>query len=138
VRETFEVEVLTNEVIEVHLASLRAGQDELREDVRELRAGNKSLRETMDQKFGVLNTKVDAIDASLNGKIDGVSTSLNAKIDRVDASLSAKLDALNANLSDKISKLSDAVADMRGLQKAILWVMSGQWVSWGRFSTGFE
>ncbi len=42
VRPKYEVPVLTNEAIEVHLASLREGQDELREDVRELRADNKS------------------------------------------------------------------------------------------------
>jgi hypothetical protein len=81
VRQNHEVSMLTNEAIEVHLASLHKGQDELREDVRELRADNKSLRE--------------------------------------------KVDVIHESLAGKIAKLSDDVASMRGMQKAMLWVMSG-------------
>ena len=73
--------MLTIEAIEVHLESLHKGQDELREDVRELRADNKSLRD--------------------------------------------KVDALDKSLSDKISLLSDSVSGLHGMQKAMLWVMSG-------------
>ena len=84
--------MLTIEAIEVHLESLHKGQDELREDVRELRADNKSLRD-----------KVDALDKNLSDKID----------------------ALDKSLSDKISLLSDSVTGLHGMQKAMLWVMSG-------------
>jgi chromosome segregation ATPase len=114
VQENYEVSMLTIEAVEVHLASLHKGQDELREDVRELRADNKSLRE-----------KVDAIHESLDAKIDGVNTSLSAKIDDVNASLNARIDAVSATLTEKISLLGKDVASMRGLQKAMLWVMSG-------------
>ena len=106
--------MLTNEAIEVHLAALHKGQDELREDVRELRAGNKSVREKLDARFESLAAKIDSGDRALSGRIESVNSSLTEKID-----------ALNENLSGKIAKLSDDVASMRGLQKAILWVVSG-------------
>jgi uncharacterized coiled-coil DUF342 family protein len=66
--------MLSNEVIEVHLTSLRKGQDELRDDYKCLRN---------------------------------------------------QVGALQTNLSDKISNLSNDVADMRGLQKAMIWVVGG-------------
>jgi hypothetical protein len=78
-RKGFEVSMLTYEAIEVHLASLHAGQDELREDVRELRTDTTSLRDTID--------------------------------------------AVDAKLSQQITQLSDAVASIRGLQKATIWLM---------------
>ena len=111
-REKYEVPMLTNEVIEVHLASLRAGQEELREDVRELRADNKSIRD-----------KIDAVNAKLTRKIDAMDAKLTQKIDAVDMKLGEKIDAVDANLGEKITKLSNAVAGMRGLQKATLWMM---------------
>jgi chromosome segregation ATPase len=98
-REKYGVPMLTIEAIEVHLESLHNGQNELREDVRELRADNKSLRD-----------KVDALDR---------------KIDAVDKNLSDKINAVEGTLGDKISLLSESVAGMRGMQKAMLWVMSG-------------
>jgi hypothetical protein len=103
VQENYEVSMLTDEAIEVHLATLHKGQDELRADVRELRADYKSL-----------NEKMDGINASLSAKIDGINVSLNGKID-----------AVSASLGDKISQLSNDVASMRGLQKATIWVMGG-------------
>lgn len=66
--------MLSNEVIEVHLTSLRKGQDELRDAYKCLRN---------------------------------------------------QVGALQTNLSDKISNLSNDVADMRGLQKAMIWVVGG-------------
>ena len=84
-REKYEAPMLTIEAIEVHLESLHKGQDELREDVRELRADNKSLRD---------------------------------KVDTLDKNLSDRITAVDKNLSDKIS-------GMLGMQKAMLWVMSG-------------
>ena len=84
--------MLTIEAIEAHLTSVHKGQGELREVVRELRAGQDSLRQ-----------RVEAVNESLTNEIKTVNTSL----------------------SDKISKLSDDLAEMRGMQKAMLWVVSG-------------
>jgi hypothetical protein len=103
VRRNHEVSMLTNEAIEAHLAALHKGHDELREDVCVLRAGQDSLRQ-----------RVETINESLSQSIAAVNTSLSAKID-----------SMNTRLSDKISKLSDDVAEMRGMQKAMLWVVSG-------------
>lgn len=148
VRPKHEVPVLTNDAIEVHLASLHAGQEELRKDVRELRADNKSIRdkidtvqttlsqdikaldkkldekfETLDRKIGqnfeTLDGKITAVDKKLDEKFD----SLNTKIGSVDKSLRDKIDAVNANLGEKITRLSNDVAGMRGLQKATIWLI---------------
>jgi chromosome segregation ATPase len=51
---------------------------------------------------------------SLRDKVD----TLDKKIDAVDKNLSDRINAVDKNLSDKIS-------GMLGMQKAMLWVMSG-------------
>jgi predicted nucleic acid-binding Zn-ribbon protein len=137
VREKYEVPMLTNEVIEVHLGSLRAGQDELKEDVRGLQADNRSIRDKIDAVHTSMNQKIDAVDArltqeiravdkkldqrfdSLNTKIDEKFDSLNGRIDTVNG----KIDTVNANLGEKITQLSNAVAGMRGMQKTIVWLI---------------
>ena len=98
-RKHYEVPVASNETLEAHITSLRVGLDEVKEDVRELRADNKSLRE-----------KVDAIHTNLRDKIDSVNTSLGGQLTK---------------LSDDIADLRGLIADMRGLQKAMLWVIGG-------------
>jgi predicted nuclease with TOPRIM domain len=119
--------VLTHEAIEVHLASLHAGQDELREDVRELRADNKSLRDkvhvvhmTLSQDIKALDEKFDAKFATLDTRLEGKFGKLDAKYD----SLNDKIDAVNADLGQRITQLSNSVASMRGLQKATLLLIS--------------
>ena len=87
------------ETIEVHIEPLRTGLNEVRTDVRELRADNKTLRD-----------KIDA---------------LRDRMDEGFRASDAKIDSVNKGLGDKITKLSDDVGGMRGLQKAMLWVMGG-------------
>lgn len=153
VRENYEVSMLTDEAIEVHLASLNAGQDELRKDVRELRADNKSLNEKIDSVQATLNDKIDALGNRLDRKIDEKFDTLDKKIDerfgtldrkidekfgaldkkietldnKIDAkfgTLDNKIDGVNTSLGEKITQLSNDVASMRGMQVATLWLIS--------------
>jgi hypothetical protein len=62
--------MLTNEAIEVHLESLRARQDELRKDLRELRAEDQSIRDRIDTVCATLRQRIDAIDERLTRQID--------------------------------------------------------------------
>lgn len=120
VRENYEVSMLTDEAIEVHLASLNAGQDELRKDVRELRADNKSLNEKIDSVQATLNDKIDALGNRLDRKIDEKFDTLDKKIETLDN----KIDGVNTSLGEKITQLSNDVASMRGMQVATLWLIS--------------
>lgn len=131
VRENYEVSMLTDEAIEVHLASLNAGQDELRKDVRELRADNKSLNEKIDAlgarldrkidaKFDTLDKKIDERFGTLDRKIDEKFDTLDKKIETLDN----KIDGVNTSLGEKITQLSNDVASMRGMQVATLWLIS--------------
>jgi hypothetical protein len=135
VRENNEVSMLTDQAIEVHLASLHKGQDELRKDVRELRAENKTLREKIDIVQTTLNDKIDALGERLVRKIDEKFGTLDKKIDerfgtldkKIDerfGTLDKKIDGVNTSLGDKLEKLSNDVASLRGMQMAILWVIS--------------
>jgi predicted nuclease with TOPRIM domain len=114
-RTKYEVPVLSNDAIESQLAGLRAGQEELREDVRELRGDSKSFRE----KLGVVQTELSRDIKALDEKLDKKIGEVTAKVESVDERLSAKIDGVN----EKIMQLSNAVAGMRGLQKATLWMM---------------
>jgi len=126
--------MLTNEVIETHLASLRAGQEDLREDVRELRADNKSIRDKIDAVDTKLTQEIRAVEkkldekidekfSTLDAKIDKTFGTLDAKIDKTFGTLDAKIDAINANLNEKIMQLSNAVAGLAGMQKATIWLI---------------
>ena len=68
-------------------------------------------------QIGVLNDKIDAVDAKLSKKIDAVDAKLSKKIDAVDAKLSKKIDAVAADLKatdERLSKKIDAVsADLK-------------------------
>lgn len=131
VRENYEVSMLTDEAIEVHLASLNAGQDELRKDVRELRADNKSLNEKIDALGARLDRKIDAKFDTLDKKIDERFGTLDRKIDEKFGALDKKIetldnkiDGVNTSLGEKITQLSNDVASMRGMQVATLWLIS--------------
>jgi hypothetical protein len=65
--------MLAIEAIEVHLRSLRKGQDELREDVRELRADNTGLLDKLDALNVNLGDKLDALNVTLGDKISPLS-----------------------------------------------------------------
>lgn len=112
--EEYEVPVVSNETLEVHIASLRLGLDEVKEDTRELRADIKSLRE-----------KVDTIYTTLRDKIDQVCGALSDRIDQNYATLIGKIDQNHSTLSEKLGRLSDDLVDLRSLVKAILWMIGG-------------
>jgi DNA anti-recombination protein RmuC len=146
IRKTHEVPVAEQQAI----ATLSKGLDEVKTDVRELRADNKSLREKIDAVYTTLRDKIDQSHAALsagqaalrdrmdegfraakdrmdegvratNAKMDEGFCAANAKIDSVNTKLSEKIEAL----SQKLTKVSDDVADMRGLQKATIWSIGG-------------
>jgi chromosome segregation ATPase len=85
-------------VLEGH-SSLHAEMQSMRQDLGE-------KIEHVDFKVGILNQKIDGVEASLSARIDGIEASLSARIDGVEASLSARIDGVEASLSEKI----DAVA----------------------------
>jgi len=55
----------------------------------------KDLRQDMNEKFELVDFKIDA----LNTKIDSVHDKLNTKIDRVEETLSIKIDNVAADLA---------------------------------------
>ncbi len=56
-------------------------------------------------------------------ELRGDNKSLRDKIDAVQATLTQDIKTVEANLSDKINQLGIAVASMRGMQKAMLWIL---------------
>jgi hypothetical protein len=121
IRRKHEVLVVANETVEAHIASLRTGQAELKADLRELRADNKSLRDRIEAIHITLRAKIDAVHATLLGRLDAT----NNKVDNVHTTLRDKMDRNHAELNDKLGKLTEAVASMRGLQIATIWVLGG-------------
>jgi hypothetical protein len=57
----------TIESIAVLVDSLLTRQDELKKDVRELRADNRSIRERLDAVHLMLSKRIDAVEARRNG-----------------------------------------------------------------------
>ena len=144
-REKNEVAVTGNETIERSIASLRERMDQ---DHALLAANQATLSERIHQSHSTLSEKIhtvhivlrDRIDAfskdlnaridsvgkdlgaridTTNEKIDAVSKNLGARIDAVSKDLSARIDAL----SEKIDKNTTAIADLRGMLKALVWVL---------------
>ena len=60
-----------------------------------LRHEIKDMRQEMNEKFELVDFKIDA----LNTKIDGVEKRLDAKIDGVEKKLDAKIDGVASNLA---------------------------------------
>lgn len=114
VREKYEVSVVAKDTLELHIAPLRQGLDDLKKDLREVRAEGKSLREKLDVVYVTLRDKIDQVQATLTAKIDQLNIRLDDKIDQSHNSLNAKLE-----------KLSSDVSDLRSLQKGMLWVIGG-------------
>jgi DNA anti-recombination protein RmuC len=127
---------------------------EVRQDIRELRADNKTLRDKIDATQASLSVRIDENHSSLDRKIDATQASLATKIDENYSSLDRKIDATQASLAAKIDENYSAldkkidtevgelradvkemqadikeicvsVADLKGMQKAILWVVGG-------------
>jgi uncharacterized coiled-coil DUF342 family protein len=102
IREKHEVPMAKQESIEVYIEPLRTGLSEVRGDVRELRADSKTLRDKIDQ---------------VREKVDQVRDRIDQLRDKMDDGFRAS-DA-------KITKLTEAIAGMRGLQMALLWIVGG-------------
>jgi peptidoglycan hydrolase CwlO-like protein len=81
---------------------------EVRQDIRELRAGVNGLQ--ADNK--TLRDKIDATRESLDKKIDTTRESLDKKID-------TKFDELRADMKE----MRASIGDLKGMQKAILWLL---------------
>ena len=65
------------------------GHEVLRKEIRDTREELCEKINLVDFKVGVLNEKIDGVDASLSQRIDGLETSLSQKIDAVAENLSA-------------------------------------------------
>jgi chromosome segregation ATPase len=72
---------------------------EVRQDIRDLRADNKSLRDKIDANHASLTEKIDSNHASANAKIDAMRTDMTA--------------------------MRESIADLKALQKALIWVLGG-------------
>jgi hypothetical protein len=81
-----EVSVVASDRIETELLYLRKGLDDVKIDVRELRADNRTMRE-----------KIDA--------------------------MGAEIKTMNAAWGDQFRMMRENIADLRAMQKAILWVL---------------
>jgi chromosome segregation ATPase len=145
IREKYEASVLTNEAIEIHLQYLRSGLDSVQTALPVLRDKIDQLSTTMDSKFEKVHSRIGELSSSVaaeiketNARIDAVNVSLsdkidktNARIEAVDTSLSEKIEKGDAALGDridklteKVSKVADGLAEVRGYQKTLSWVLS--------------
>lgn len=114
-----------------------------REDMREMRAETKQLREKMEDNYEALDHKIDRGHAALNEKIDRGHATLNEKIDQGHAALNEKIDRGHAALNEKIDRghemlsgksdathkelghLSSKVDHMRIRFSALQWILNG-------------
>jgi predicted nucleic acid-binding Zn-ribbon protein len=67
--------------------------DDMRQDMREMRAEGKALRDTVDDNYKVLNAKIDATHDKLSAKIDTTNEKLG-NLDRKVTDIGTKLTAL--------------------------------------------
>jgi chromosome segregation ATPase len=82
-REILGVSMIERDAVEAHLSYVRRNLDDVKTDVRELRADVKRL-----------DTKIDA-----------------------------KIDSLDARFSAKLEKVTEELGSIRGMQKAMVWVI---------------
>lgn len=120
-RERDEVQVTNKEALEAKIDAQTTALGEVRTDVRELRADNKTLRDKMDEGFRALDAKIEQRTAALDAKIDQRTAQLSAD----HKSLSERVDEGFRAQDAKFAKLSDDVADIRAMQKAMIWVIGG-------------
>lgn len=64
----------------------------------ELSAELQTFRAESNEKYGVLDAKIDGVRTELSAKIDGVRTGLSAKIDGIRTELSAQISLLDAKI----------------------------------------
>ncbi len=105
--------VAVNEtMIEASLVSMRKHLGEVWNELRELRADNRAMRDKLEQKTDAihqshlaLSAKIEAVQTILRDKLDERSAASNSKIDDVNAALTSKIDAVNASLMKEASGL---------------------------------
>jgi hypothetical protein len=68
---------------------LLEGHEGLRGEIRELGRKTDERFDLVDFKIGILNKKIDGVDAKLSQKIDGVDAKLSQKLDGVAVELQA-------------------------------------------------
>jgi chromosome segregation ATPase len=145
-REPYEVPVVANETIETKLGFLSTSVDEVKADVRALKADNISLREKIDATRTELINLVVQVRTELGNRIDQFRAELGARIDKLDSkfdrleaaqgtlreNLEKKIEQGDNKLAEKIDALTLAVgqtnvrvAKVATMQKAILWVIGG-------------
>ena len=145
IRERYEARVLRNETIEVHLQYLRSGFDAVQAALPVLRDKIDLLSSTMDSKIEKTNAKIEAVSASLGEKIDKANeqraagdVALGERIDAAVTSLVEKMEKMDERraagdtvlggridkLTDAVSQISSDVAEGRGYQKTVSWVLS--------------
>jgi chromosome segregation ATPase len=112
IREKDEAQVLTNEVIEVHVHYLRSGLDQVQ------------------AALPVLRDKFDALSASIDAKLDKLSASIDARFEKIEHRFEQtetridKLDTRIEKLSEKVSELSQSLGEVHGYVKTLVWVLS--------------
>jgi hypothetical protein len=146
-RQNCETSVAANETIEGTLASLRdridrnhavmtancaklvAGQAVLGEKINQahekIHQTHLTLSEKIESVHTVLSDKIESVHTVLTDKIESVHTILRDKIDQLRDRMDERYATLGKELGEKIEKNTIAVANLAGMQKAILWVLGG-------------
>ena len=147
IRKKDEVQMAAaNETIEASLAFMCKGLDDVKIDIREIRADNKTLRDKIDQTDARLRETIDIVEKRLNQKIDELGASLrrefNEKFDILRKEFNGKFEAIERRfeaidkrfdavdkrfdvLEDKVEQLTVGVAKIQGLHATVLWVCGG-------------
>lgn len=87
------------------------------------------LSAKIEQMGSTCSDKTEKVDSSLGARMDQMNSSLIAKIEQGDASLGARIDQLNSSLIATreqllmmIGQTNVALADLKSLHKAVLWI----------------
>ena len=119
--EPDEAPVTSNELPEANVASIRADLANLKVDIRAVAAKAESELKTavarIDEQFREVRQDIRELRAdnkSLRDKVDANYVALDKKIDNRFDELRADIKAINAS-----------VEGLKGMQKAILWVLGG-------------
>lgn len=99
---------MMSDPIEIHLTYLRTGLDEVKATLPVLRDKLDALSSTLDAKIEKINAKIEKT---------------NDRIDRVSSTVSARIDRLSERVENVNSTLTNGLADVRGVQKAMFWVL---------------
>jgi len=122
--------VESKETTETHLAYLRKGLDEVKSDVRDLRGelhdGMKETRANIDAlreelRDGMKEMRADT--DALRGEMRADSKSLRESMDQRYAKLDAKIEKNHSETSAAISQVREAVASLRGMHIAMVWIV---------------